>query len=88
MPTHVEDLACYRQQRSNRGQQFLAVIDPQSRIQPGLSILHLAEGMRYYGIESKYNLDHATNHYMCLWEITPEEIIGTWEWAELATNGQ
>ncbi len=87
-PDRLEGLARLRKQRGNRGQQYLTVVDPQRRIQRGLPILHLADEMKFYDIIPPYSADYSINHYLCLWEVTPEEVVGTWEWDELTNDGQ
>lgn len=81
----IEDLAIYRMSRG-RGLQTLTVIDPAARLRSGLPTLDVAAEMKYYCIPdpykrgSKYYIDH----YVCLWEVTEEEIVGHYKWEELA----
>jgi hypothetical protein len=37
-----------------------------------------------YGKSNQYYI----NHYLCLWEVTGQEIIGHWEWADLVAKEQ
>ncbi|KAI1562989.1 hypothetical protein PtrEW7m1_010748 [Pyrenophora tritici-repentis] len=73
----IGELAKLRMSRK-RGVQTLTVIDPAVRLRSGLPILDVAAEMEYYCIPdpykkgSKYYIDH----YVCLWEVTAEEIVG------------
>ncbi|TKA56563.1 hypothetical protein B0A55_12661 [Friedmanniomyces simplex] len=44
--------------------------------------------MHFYDIIPPYSADYYTNHYLGLWEITPEEVVGTWEWDVLMNDVQ
>ena len=59
---------------------------PRVRFELGLPILRYSEEVAYYGIESRYTRDYWHNHYLCLWEVTPEEIVGIWYWNDLRQN--
>ena len=61
-----------------RGDQHIVVVDPWYRLQRGLPVLDMGKEMREYGVQNPYGEDYYTDHYLCLWEITPEEVIGTW----------
>ena len=39
--------------------------------------------MDWYGIKNPYREDFYSDHYLCLWEVTPDEVVGTWSWEEL-----
>jgi hypothetical protein len=86
--TGLTDLACMRTRNNNRGLQTLTVIDPDIRIRRGLPVLDIAAEMEYYSIQDPYDqgYQYYDNHYICLWEVTPEEVVGHWEWDEWATN--
>jgi hypothetical protein len=83
--TGLTDLACMRTRNNNRGPQTLTVIDPDIRIRRGLPVLDIAAEMVYYSIPDPYcqGNQYHDNHYICLWEVTPEEVVGHWEWDEL-----
>lgn len=49
----------------------------------GLPVLHCKAEMEHYGVKSRYRNDYWSNHYLCLWEVTPEEVVGTWRWRHL-----
>jgi hypothetical protein len=74
-----------RTRNNNRGPQTLTVIDPDIRIRRGLPVLDIAAEMKYYSIPDPYHqgYQYYDNHYICLWEVTPEEVVGHWEWDEL-----
>lgn len=81
-PRAVQELIEMRQTRP-RGPQKIVVVDPLVRLQLGLPILSYIEEMAYYGIESRYDRDYWQNHYLCLWEVTPQEVVGIWDWTKL-----
>ena len=39
--------------------------------------------MAYYKVQSRYGRDYWHCHYLCLWEVTPEEVVGIWSWDDL-----
>jgi hypothetical protein len=85
------DIASFAQQRradGKRGDQTLVVIDPRRRFELGLPIIRAEEEMRYYHVDDPYRRDYQyyENHYLCLWEVTPEEVVGTWDWNELSKD--
>lgn len=55
------------------------------RIDKGFPVLNMADEMRYYGVSDPYGRanKYYKNHYICLWEVTEEEVVGTWEWYDL-----
>jgi hypothetical protein len=83
----IEDLATLRMNRG-RGVQTLTVIDPTVRFRSGFPILDVAAEMEYYCIPDPYNRGskYYIDHYVCLWEVTREEIVGHYKWEELATT--
>lgn len=85
-PAALNEYAEYR--RGRRGEQHLVVIDPQRRFDLGLPILNFHDEMVFYGIEDPYdrNYRYYMDHYLCVWEVTPTEIVGMWEWGELHDN--
>lgn len=68
-----------------RGDQNLVAIDPEYRLQHGLPILDMGKEMEVYGVEDPYPYkeNYFVDHYVCLWEVTPAEVVGTWRWDEL-----
>lgn len=72
-------------QRKPRPGQCLTVVDPRSSFRLGLPVLKYKDEMHYYGLQDPYRRDfsHYEDEYLCLWEVTPEEVVGTWEWDEL-----
>ncbi|RAK81891.1 uncharacterized protein BO72DRAFT_180675 [Aspergillus fijiensis CBS 313.89] len=83
----LQDNANWRM--SKRGSQTITVVNANVRVDKGLPVLNMADEMRYYGVSDPYNRrdEYYRNHYICLWEITEEEIVGNWEWDELLRNG-
>jgi hypothetical protein len=84
----IDVLAYGRAQQGNRGLHTLTVIDPGVRLQKGLPILGVAAEMEYYSIPDPYYEGNRfyVDQYICLWEVTPEEVVGHWEWDEWANN--
>lgn len=77
-----------RAQRSIRGTHTLTLVDPGLRIRKRLAVQNIAAEMNVYSILDRYcrgNQSYA-DHYVCLWEVIPEEIVGHWDWNGLATN--
>ena len=64
----------------NRGDQYIVVADPRIRLEVGLPVLPYKEEMACYKVRSRYGGDYWDDHYLCLWEVTPEEVVGVWEW--------
>jgi len=82
-PRSFEDLANCRRTRKGRSVQHIVVTDPRIRIELGLPILHCGAEMAHYQVKAPYSKDYWQNHYLCLWEVTPAEIVGIWEWDDL-----
>lgn len=42
--------------------------------------------MDHYGIQDPYgkSKQYYIDHYVCLWEVTESEVVGHWEWEDLA----
>lgn len=81
----LQSLAESRMNR-NRGDQHVIIVDPRIRLEIGLPVLHYKEEMAYYEIQSRYEYDYWDGHYLCLWEVTPEEVVGVWEWNDLRSE--
>jgi hypothetical protein len=80
----IEDLAAWRSVK--RGDQTLTTINPATRLRIGLPILDVVKEMDHYDIPDPYDKGskYYINHYVCLWEVTEEEIIGHYDWQELS----
>jgi hypothetical protein len=87
-PTALADLANSRSRKIWRKHQTLIVIDPNVRIAKGLPVLDVIAEMAHYGIEDPYRRSNQyyVNHYVCLWEVTAEEVVGQWQWDVLVEN--
>lgn len=87
-PHALQKLADKRLHEGNRGAQFLVVVDPRSRLKKGLPILNFGAEARHYGIQLPPGTDYSfhDDHYLCLWEVTPEELVGCWRWDQLRTD--
>lgn len=79
-PQAIEELANRRSTRKGRGPQRIVVIDPRTRFELGLPILHCGAEMDHYQVKAPYERDYWQNHFLCLWEVTPAEVVGIWEW--------
>ncbi|KFH43230.1 hypothetical protein ACRE_060110 [Hapsidospora chrysogenum ATCC 11550] len=88
-PTAIEDLAKLRTTRHRSGPPRLIAINPRVRLRKRLPILRVADEMKYYRLRDPYGKDGAyyKDHYVCLWEIAPDEVIGDWDWDQLKTKG-
>ncbi|PVH90682.1 hypothetical protein DM02DRAFT_710326 [Periconia macrospinosa] len=85
-PSTIEEIVAWRSPK--RGAQTLTVIDPNARLNNGLPILDVVAEMEHYGIQDPYNNGNRyyIDHYVCLWEVTKEEIVDHYEWEELAKH--
>ncbi|OAQ88855.1 hypothetical protein VFPFJ_07320 [Purpureocillium lilacinum] len=90
LPEAIEDLAQVRDDpKKKRGPHKLIAINPGVREAKGLPVLDVGAEMEHYGIEDPYDdSDYYENHYACLWEVTPEEIVGQWTWKKLMKNNK
>ena len=84
-PRALQQLADSRM-NGTRGDQYLVVVDPRIRIEIGLPVLHYKEEMEHYGVQSRYGHDYWSGHYLCLWEVTPEEVVDVWAWNDLRSQ--
>lgn len=86
-PQAVERNATIRA-RNGRQSQKLTVIVPSLRFLTGLPTLDFHAEMQHYGVADPYNKDYAyyKDDYLCVWEVTPLEIVGHWDWEELSRN--
>ncbi|KAI1387843.1 uncharacterized protein F4822DRAFT_444383 [Hypoxylon trugodes] len=82
--TRIEELI---QKWSKKGRKdfMLTAINPNIRIRKGLPILDVTAEMNRYEIEDPYGREgeYYKDEYVCLWQVTTDEIIGHWEWNEL-----
>ena len=84
-PEALQSLAESRMHR-DRGDQHVIIVDPRIRLEIGLPVLHYKEEMAHYEIQSRYGCNYWDGHYLCLWEVTPEEVVGVWKWNELRSE--
>ncbi|KAH7020672.1 hypothetical protein B0J12DRAFT_722342 [Macrophomina phaseolina] len=73
-----------------RGRQTLTVVNPNVRLVKGLPILDIAAEMAHYGVQDPYRKSNQyyVDHYLCVWEVSEQEVIGRWQWKDLAADGQ
>ncbi|KAI1166413.1 hypothetical protein F5B18DRAFT_78170 [Nemania serpens] len=85
-PARVEDLV--EKRAAKRGTQWLTVIDPNKRLRKGLPILSVKEEIDHYDIQDPYGgyYEYYYEEYLCLWQVTPAEVIGTCEWNSLVDD--
>lgn len=85
-PAEIESIVDWRIKR--RGDQMLTVIDPAVRVAKGLPILDMGTEMAYYDADNPYGGDkYCEGQYLCLWQVTKDEIVGHWPWVELVRAG-
>ncbi|KAL2689506.1 hypothetical protein Neosp_003560 [[Neocosmospora] mangrovei] len=85
----LRELANFRKTRPGRAAQFITVIDPEVRLRAGWPVLSVGEEMRFYGItQDPYGNppEEHNDHYVCLWRVEKEEIVGRWLWDNLSQN--
>ncbi|KAJ5640493.1 hypothetical protein N7528_000118 [Penicillium herquei] len=80
----------YARMKSRRGTQMLTVIDLMVRVEKRLPVLQMRSEAYYYNVINKCqcgmrgdSYSYYLNHQLCLWEVTKEEIVGTWAWEDL-----
>ena len=86
-PAAIEEQADQRASRQ-RGLQTLTVVDLNTRIIDRLLILDVLTEIDHYRVKDLYGKSNQyyIHHYICLWEVPEQEIIGHWEWNDLAPN--
>ncbi|KAK0637992.1 hypothetical protein DIS24_g10263 [Lasiodiplodia hormozganensis] len=44
--------------------------------------------MDYYEVQDPYGMSNQyyKDHFLCIWEVLEDEIVGHWEWEDLAAN--
>lgn len=82
-PPAAVELVHDRMRYTRRGDQNLVVIDPEYRLKRGLPIIDMGKEMQWYGVENPYTRNFFSDHYLCLWEVTPPEVVGIWSWDDL-----
>lgn len=85
-PSSLADLANYRMRNPLRGPQELVVINPNVRLAKGLPIINAEYEMAYYQVSSPYASNYWDDHYICLWTVTPHEVVNSWAWDDLMTR--
>lgn len=83
--TSLQDLAEFRSQRK-RGSQNIIVVDPRVRFDLGLPVLQYSKEMAYYKVEPPYERGYWEDHFLYLWEVIPEEVVGIWDWDRLRSE--
>lgn len=85
----VQLLARDRSERRRR-QQTVTVVNPNVRIRKDLPILDISAEMDYYEVQDPYGMSNKyyKDHFLCLWEVLEDEIVGHWGWEDLAANAR
>ncbi|KAB8264052.1 hypothetical protein BDV32DRAFT_145829 [Aspergillus pseudonomiae] len=63
---------------------MLTVVNPRVRAANGRHLLSVVNEMRYYGVRDPLGMSCDEDEYLCLWMVSEEEVVGHWEWSELA----
>jgi hypothetical protein len=82
----IEDWVTKREDKGiGRGPKRLTAINANVRIDKGLPFINMEHEMKHYGVADPYGLlyKYYVDHYTCLSAVTPEEVVGTWEWDAL-----
>jgi hypothetical protein len=71
----------------------VVLIDPRPRLRAGLPIIHYDSELGRYSTRMPADVSQlreragiSPDHYLCLWEITKEEIVHEWEWTDLSQS--
>lgn len=85
-PSALHSIASNRIEK--RGAQTLTVINPNIRIAKRLPIINMIFEMKHYEVPdpSQKSYLYYKDQYLCLWEVTPDEVVGSWDWEELSEN--
>jgi hypothetical protein len=81
------ELEIQRKQVEGRSQR-VTLVDPQARLRLRLPILRFADEFQHYKLYNPTRIDVLTSHWICLWEVTPDEVVWTWDWDDLKGNPQ
>ncbi|KAL4788503.1 hypothetical protein BJX76DRAFT_353256 [Aspergillus varians] len=81
----IEELANKRPKSQKRGPHTLTVINPNVRHHLGLPILQMKTELLHYRVPDPYGRGYALykREYLCLYEVTPQEVVGKWDWDDL-----
>ncbi|KAF5239385.1 hypothetical protein FAUST_4950 [Fusarium austroamericanum] len=87
-PEALENFANFRRTQPYRKNQTIVVIDPMVRLEAHRLVINYGEEKRYYNIKVPYNLSQKEldSHYICLWEVRADEVVGHWSWDELSSK--
>ncbi|KAJ4263939.1 hypothetical protein NW762_005977 [Fusarium torreyae] len=84
----LQTFANFRDSQRSRKNQTITAIDPAVRLEAGWPVVCFGEEMRHYGIRDPYGMANAElrSHYLCLWRVLQNEIVGHWNWDDLSSN--
>ncbi|KAJ5108846.1 hypothetical protein N7456_005521 [Penicillium angulare] len=84
-PKAIEALA--NKQNNPRRKQWLTVINPAIRMKKGLPILNVDTARNYFTSQNcRSSSKSRKSNFICLWEVTCEEIVETWSWDDLCED--
>jgi hypothetical protein len=88
LPDVASQMANFRLHKRKRDNQHIIAIDPRNRLQRGLPILDVGKEMAAYDVQNPYRYDYfyEGREYLCLWEVSPCDVVGTWRWDDLCNN--
>ncbi|KAM0561025.1 hypothetical protein ACHAPJ_003525 [Fusarium lateritium] len=74
--------------RRGRRNQTIAVVDPAVRLEAGWPVVCFGKEIGHYVIKVPYRItdEELNNHYICLWRVMSNEIVGHWNWDDLSPN--
>lgn len=77
-----------QRKQDNGKTQRVTLVDPQARLRLRLPILRFADEFKHYKLYNPTRTDVFSSHWICLWEVTPEEVVWTWDWDDLKGDPQ
>ncbi|KAJ6780544.1 hypothetical protein PWT90_06632 [Aphanocladium album] len=85
-PLAIDEIARMITNPRRPGKKTLTAINPNIRVKNGLPVLPVLDEMEHYGIEDPYHYGKTlyANHYVCLWQVTPPEIVRHWDWETIS----
>jgi hypothetical protein len=85
-PSKLE-IEIQRKQVDGRSQR-VTLVNPRARLRLHLPILRFADEFQHYKLYNPTRSDFFSSHWICLWEVTPDEVVWTWDWDDLKGNPQ
>lgn len=81
----ASSLETFLTRRFNDHAKKITVINPNVRIARGVPVINMEAEMKYYGVQDPYGNGYIyyKDEFLCLWEVSPDEIVGCWKWRDL-----